>query len=215
MILTNFSFWPDSPNLLAFQGAPLILSFPLWAILTNLPFFARFPRGPSCLLICIGLQVVGDFDQFAIFARFTGFPRESYCLLICIGLQVVGDFDQGLPFLADSPNLPNSPAFQGGPLLHFFIGFQVVVGEILPFLPFLLLCAFLDISDTPGFSGVTWVIKKYRKGTLEDIIKTNQTVEIQTRKAVQMHYLARNFHIPIERESGKGNTNRVCHYLSL
>ena len=53
--------------------------------------------------------------------------------------------------------------------------------------------AFKATSDTPGFSGVTWVIKKYLKGTLEDIIKTNQTVESHTRKAVQMHHLARNF----------------------
>ena len=114
----------NSPN---FQGVPLALSFALTsklllAILTSLPFFARFAkfagfaRGPSCLLICIGLQVVvGDFDQFAIFARFAkfakfaGFTRGPSCLLICIGLQVV-------------------------------------VGEILPYLPFLLLCAFLDIS---------------------------------------------------------------------
>lgn len=53
--------------------------------------------------------------------------------------------------------------------------------------------AFKATSDTLGFSGVTWVIKKYLKGTLEDIIKTNQTVESHTRKAVQMHHLARNF----------------------
>lgn len=53
--------------------------------------------------------------------------------------------------------------------------------------------AFKATSDTLGFSGVTWVIKKYLKGTLEDIVKTNQTVESHTRKAVQMHHLARNF----------------------
>ena len=53
--------------------------------------------------------------------------------------------------------------------------------------------AFKATSDTLEFSGVTWVIKKYLKGTLEDIIKTNQTVENHTRKAVQMHHLARNF----------------------
>ena len=52
--------------------------------------------------------------------------------------------------------------------------------------------AFKVTSDTFGCSGVTWVIKKYLKGTLEDIIKTNQTVESRTRKAVQMHHLARS-----------------------
>lgn len=52
--------------------------------------------------------------------------------------------------------------------------------------------AFKATIDTLGFSGVTWVIKKYLKGTLEDIVKTNQTVESHTRKAVQMHHLARN-----------------------
>ena len=80
-----------------------------FAIFARFAKFAGFTRGPSSLLICIGLQVVSDFDQFAIFARFAkfaGFPRGPSCLLICIGLQVV-------------------------------------VGEILPFL---LLCAFLDIS---------------------------------------------------------------------
>ena len=40
---------------------------------------------------------------------------------------------------------------------------------------------------------MTWVIKKYLKGTLEDIIKTNQIVESHTRKAMQMHHLARNY----------------------
>ena len=89
--------------------------FDQFSIFAKFAKFAGFTRGPSCLLICIGLQVVGDFDQFAIFAifakfaRFAGFTRGPSCLLICIGLQVV-------------------------------------VGEILPFLPFLLLCAFLDIS---------------------------------------------------------------------
>ena len=30
--------------------------------------------------------------------------------------------------------------------------------------------AFKATSDTPGFSGVTWIIKKYLKGILEDIV---------------------------------------------
>ena len=31
--------------------------------------------------------------------------------------------------------------------------------------------AFKATSDTLGFSGVTWVIKKYLRGTLEDVVK--------------------------------------------
>ena len=63
--------------------------------------------------------------------------------------------------------------------------------------------AFKSTSDTLGFSGVIWVIKKYLKGTLEDIIKTNQTAESQTRKTVQMHHLARNFTSLLNEKVGK------------
>lgn len=52
---------------------------------------------------------------------------------------------------------------------------------------------FKVISDIFGFSGVIWVIKKYLKGILEDIVKINQIVESYTRKVVQMYYLVRNF----------------------
>ncbi|KAK2555224.1 hypothetical protein P5673_023204 [Acropora cervicornis] len=48
--------------------------------------------------------------------------------------------------------------------------------------------AFKATSDTPGFSGVTWIIKKYLKGILEDI-------------TVQMHPLARNFTSEVEKET--------------
>ena len=38
--------------------------------------------------------------------------------------------------------------------------------------------AFKATSDTLGFSGVTWVIKKYLKGTLEDIVKTIRLLRV-------------------------------------
>lgn len=51
---------------------------------------------------------------------------------------------------------------------------------------------FKATSHTVGSRGVTWVLKKYSKNTLDDIWKTGQTAENHTRKAVQMYYLARN-----------------------
>ena len=53
--------------------------------------------------------------------------------------------------------------------------------------------AFKATSITDGFSGSTWVIKKYLESTLDGFKATNQTPEIHMQKAVQMHYLARNF----------------------
>ena len=34
-----------------------------------------FPRGPSCLLICICHTFIGDFGEFAIFAIFVNFAK--------------------------------------------------------------------------------------------------------------------------------------------
>ena len=115
--------------------------------LPNSPKSDDFWRGPSWPLICIGLQVVGYFDQIAIFAKFAkfaGFTRGLSCLLPCISLQVVGDFDQFAIFakFARFAGFPRGPS-----CLFICTGLQVVVGEILLFLPFLLLCAFLDISQ--------------------------------------------------------------------
>lgn len=67
-------------------------------------------------------------------------------------------------------------------------------------------------SHIVGFRGVTLVLKKYSKNTLDNIWKTGQTAKNHTRKAVQMHYLARNlagqFKDKVEKETltGSGDT---------
>lgn len=67
-------------------------------------------------------------------------------------------------------------------------------------------------SHIVGFRGVTVVLKKYSKNTLDDIWKTGETAENHTRKAVEMHYLARNlagqFKGKVEKETltGSGDT---------
>ena len=140
------------------KGSPCLfmyMSFLVVGDFHNIAKIANFSRGPSCPLICVGLQVVvGDFDQFVIFSRFAkfaGFTRGPSSLLISIGLQVVvGDFDQFAIFARFA-------GFTRGPsCLLICIGLQVVVGEILPFLPFLLLCAFLDISPKMELLSEEW-----------------------------------------------------------
>ena len=132
-LLSSHLHWPPS------------CCWPNFAICVIFAKFAGVTRGPYCLLIGIGLQFVGNFDQFAIFARFakfTGFRRGPSWLLICIGLQVVGNFDPFAIF-ARFTKFAKFACFPRGPsCLLICIGLQVVVGEILPFL---LLCAFLDI----------------------------------------------------------------------
>ena len=154
----KFSRGPSCP-LVCVNLQVVVGDFDQFAIFARFAKFPGFPRGPSCLLICIGLQVVvGDFDQFAIlvrfakFAKITGFTRGPSCLLICIDLQVVvGEIDQFAIFA----RFAKFAGFVRGPsCLLICIGLQVVVGEILPFLPFLLLCAFLDISPISGLSSV-------------------------------------------------------------
>ena len=53
--------------------------------------------------------------------------------------------------------------------------------------------AFKATSITEGLKEVTWVIKKNLKSALEIIKVTWKTEEGQTKKSVQMHYLAHNF----------------------
>lgn len=53
--------------------------------------------------------------------------------------------------------------------------------------------AFKASSVTTGFRDVAWVVKKYLPEAIEGMRVTNQTPEEHTRKAVQGHYLARNF----------------------
>lgn len=50
----------------------------------------------------------------------------------------------------------------------------------------------------PNFKDNVWVIKRYLEKAKDGIASTNQTVEQHTRKAVQMHYLARNFASQLE-----------------
>lgn len=53
--------------------------------------------------------------------------------------------------------------------------------------------AFKATSQTAGFSGCTWVLKKYLPKTLNDIEEIGHTPEQHTKKAVQGHLFARNF----------------------
>ena len=52
--------------------------------------------------------------------------------------------------------------------------------------------AFKGTSNDKEFQG-TWVIKKHLPKSISDIQATGQPIEQQTKKVVQMHYLARNF----------------------
>lgn len=51
---------------------------------------------------------------------------------------------------------------------------------------------FKATSKTPGFADIVWVVKKYLPEALTIIQATNQSVEEQTKKVIQMHMLAKN-----------------------
>jgi hypothetical protein len=53
-------------------------------------------------------------------------------------------------------------------------------------------------SMTPGFSSQTWVVKKFLPEAIMGIEALGQTIEGQTRKAVQMHSLALNFALQLK-----------------
>ena len=53
--------------------------------------------------------------------------------------------------------------------------------------------AFKDMSIAPGYCDSEWVVKKYKKESLEAIAKTEQTTEGHTKKIVQMHLLVKYF----------------------
>ena len=75
----------------------------------------RFPRGPSCLLICICHTFVGDFGEFAIFAIFANFAK----IAAFQGGPLVFSFafaTHSLAILANSPFLPYSPISPKSPL---------------------------------------------------------------------------------------------------
>ena len=119
---------------------------------TKFAKIAGFTRGPSCLLICIGLQViVGDFDQFAIFARFAkfakvaGFTRGPLVFSFALASKLLSAILTNLPFFPDSPN---SPALQGGPLVFSFALASKLLSAILTNLPFL-----PDSPNSPALQG--------------------------------------------------------------
>lgn len=59
--------------------------------------------------------------------------------------------------------------------------------------------AYKATSLTQGFTNKSWVIKKYRENTLNDIETTGQLPEEHTRKAVQSHFLAMNMAMQLEK----------------
>ena len=59
--------------------------------------------------------------------------------------------------------------------------------------------AFKATSNDKEFQG-SWVIKKYLPKSISDIQATGQSIEQQTKKVVQMHYLARNFTARLSQE---------------
>lgn len=60
--------------------------------------------------------------------------------------------------------------------------------------------AFKATSQTKGFDKASWVVKKYLKKTVDDIVYLGQTVEQHTKKSVQMHNLAMSFTAKLQRE---------------
>ena len=67
--------------------------------------------------------------------------------------------------------------------------------------------AFKATSITEGFHRGTWVVKRYLDTTGQLIRETGQTIEEHTRKAVQMHYLARNFASQLNEVVAKDSLN--------
>lgn len=55
-------------------------------------------------------------------------------------------------------------------------------------------------SSDREFNKSTWVVKRYLPKAISDIIALGQTVEQQSKKVVQMHYLARNFAAQLKEE---------------
>ena len=122
-----FAIFANFAKIAAFQGGPLGFSFAfatqLLVILVNSPFSPyssirqnrRFPRGPSCLLICICHTFVGDFGEFAIFAIFANFAK----IAAFQGGPLVFSFafaTHSLAILANSPFSPYSPISPISPL---------------------------------------------------------------------------------------------------
>lgn len=60
--------------------------------------------------------------------------------------------------------------------------------------------AFKAKCRTTGYQGKVWVVKKYLMKAIEDIKAIGQDIETQTRKVVQMHMLAQNMCIQLEKE---------------
>ena len=152
-------YLPNSPLSPTFMG-PLhcFASLAIVAKLSFSPYLPNSPLSPTFMgpLYCFVLCLVGDCGKiviFAIFAKFAAFANfyGPPSLLSFSSLAIVAK-------LSFSPNLPLSPTFMGP--LHCFV--LCLVGDcgkivifaifakfanIISFLQFLLLCAFLDISQ--------------------------------------------------------------------
>ena len=61
--------------------------------------------------------------------------------------------------------------------------------------------AFKATTNNTTYSNTAWVVKKYLPETVKIVEETHQTVETHTRKVVQMHMLARNFALQLEKKS--------------
>ena len=61
--------------------------------------------------------------------------------------------------------------------------------------------AFKATTNNTTYSNTAWVVKKYLPETVKIVEETHQTVEAHTRKVVQMHMLARNFALQLEKKS--------------
>ena len=61
--------------------------------------------------------------------------------------------------------------------------------------------AFKATTNNTTYSKTAWVVKKYLPETVKIVEETHQTVEAHTRKVVQMHMLARNFALQLEKKS--------------
>lgn len=48
-------------------------------------------------------------------------------------------------------------------------------------------------SQSEGFAGSVWVVKRYLPTALKPMEETNQTAEVHTKKVVQMHMFAKHF----------------------
>ena len=75
--------------------------------------------------------------------------------------------------------------------------------------------AFKATTQHPMYANTTWVVKRYLPEAKVLIQETNQNIEAHTKKAVQMHVLARNFARQLKKVVTLSYINYYINYMQL